>query len=125
MNPAPLPPSSGLSDERLAELRKSVMDARYDVDEPLIYGRMGRAQIYVRALEAELDRTREDAALGAALRRALADVGNREVLELDTLCALDAAVIVDSFDLAHRYTDATKALAALLSRASAERTKTP
>jgi len=124
-----LPRSSGLSDERLAEDMRGMPDrylgiavvaaevlaagAVYDADAL-------HAAAVIHHLVAEVSRTRDDAALGARLREAFSTVPSNAWITLSRIgvhieCT-NGAVIVN---------DECQALAALLSRASAERTKTP
>jgi hypothetical protein len=108
--PAPVPLASGLSDERLAEIRK-VFDSwpLRDVSNELLD---------------EIVRTRSDAALGAAVREALAEKAAFIGIVGPLAVGRDGDVCYLHPDHTCSETAATKALAALLSRVPEERTRT-
>jgi hypothetical protein len=111
---AALPPSSGLSDERLAEIGR--MNDRADG------AQYGLRAVAIRDLLAEIARARSDAALGVAFRAALATVPGGQV-SIDQWQGVPSAEGISvSGDTVRN--DATRALASLLSRSSADRTKT-
>jgi hypothetical protein len=101
--PTPAPAGEAMSEERLAQIRR-ISEASWTSLGDL-----------ARELLAEIDRTREDARLGAALREVLATLRNDDRLTIDKFfdgCEVRMA-LCGCADLPEE-TDATRALAALL-----------